>query len=521
MDQQARQRRLVAALSEPGALPSSGAAPAQHETHISHVLLAGAYAYKLKKPLNLGFLDFSSLEARRTCCEAEIRLNQRLAPRVYLDVVAITGSPDAPVVDGAGPAIEYAVRMHRFDQDGLFDRLVQQGRLDRASIEALAQRVAHFHEAAAHEPPEADLGTPERVVAPARDNFDHIRPHADAALARRLDALADWTETRFEVLRAVFERRRRRARVRECHGDMHLGNIVLIDRVPAIFDGIEFNAAMRWTDVVADVAFLVMDLDSHGASDLAGIFLDEWLAVTGDYDGLAVMTFYLVYRALVRAKIAAIRLEQQPGEADRQGAYDELVAYVALAERYARANAPALLITHGVAGCGKSAAARVLVERVGAVRLPADIERKRLYPDPDPEVRYAPAAHAATYQRLEALARGVATAGFAVIVDATFLERWRRDRMRAIAAEHGVPFAILSIRVSEALLRERLASRYASGADASEAGPAVMADQSQRLEVLDAAEAAQALIVDNSGARPLVPATGLAHGRGLDADSMG
>ncbi len=519
MDTEAQQRQLVEALSDPVHWPHAVGEVIHHETHISHVILAGDYAYKIKKPLDLGFLDFSTLEARRACCEAEVRLNARLAPHIYLDVVAITGSPTVPELGGAGAPIEYAVRMRRFDEAGLLDRQAAQGQLDRALIGRLAQHVAAFHDSADAAPPDAHFGSPAAVLAPARDNFAQIRPHVDSSLGERLDALAQWTESRFAALSHAFERRRADARVRECHGDMHLGNIALVDGAPAIFDGIEFNAAMRWTDVAADVAFLVMDLDRRGADDLAGEFLDEWLASTGDYDALEVMTFYLVYRALVRAKIAAIRKSQHgPGEDDAE---DEaaLRAYIALAEHYAGTDAGAILITRGVAGSGKSAAASVLVDRLGAIRLRADVERRRLYPDPDPETRYAPAAHDTVYARLEALARAGARAGFPVVVDATFVERERRSRFERLAAQQRVPFRIVDIEVPEPILRERVRARYRRGDDVSEAGIAVMEAQLRGLAALTRDERAVRIPVDNAGAAPVVPFTGLPHGRGLGTDT--
>jgi len=518
MEADTRQRQLVAALCDPARLPHPACDLVHHETHISHVVLAGDYAYKIKKPLNLGFLDFSTLDARRACCQAEVRLNTRLAPQIYLDVLPITGSAELPELGGAGEPIEYAVRMRRFDEAGLLDRLAARGRLDRGLIQHLAQHVAAFHQAADTEAPAPYYGSPTAVITPARNNFTQIRPRVDAGLGEDLDALAEWTETRFDALQPVFEGRRASGRVRECHGDMHLGNIALIDGAPAIFDGIEFNAAMRWTDVAADVAFLVMDLDRRGAGDLAGDFLDEWLAATGDYDALRVMTFYLVYRALVRAKIAAIRKEQHTNPQQRNDEDDALRAYLRLAQRYAAADAGAILITRGVAGSGKSAAATVLVERLGAVRLRADIERRRLYPDPDPDIRYAPTAHDAVYERLEALAEAVTGAAFPVVVDATCLERTRRRPFEALAARLRVPFRILDIEVPEAKRRERVRARYQKGDDASEAGPEVMAAQIQRLEALSASEEAVRIRVDNAGSVPIVPFTCLAHGRGLGID---
>ena len=299
---------------------------------------------------------------------------------------------------------------------------------------------------------------------------------------------------------------------------MHLGNIALIEGEPAIFDGIEFNAAMRWTDVAADIAFLGMDFDARGAPALAGRLLDQWLADTGDYQALTVLRFYLVYRAMVRAKIAAIRMDQEVGPAEARAGRRELAAYLGLAERYTTAHAPAIVLTRGVAGTGKSTAAAVLVERIGAVRLRSDVERRRLYPDPDPAHRYSAAAHDAVYAHLESLAARAVHAGFPVVVDATFLEQRRRAPFVALARREGIPLRILDLELPEQTAITRIEARRAAAADASEADRDVMQAQRARLEPLSAAEAAHRLAVDNSGPAPRVPPTGLRHARGFGDD---
>ncbi len=515
MDADETQRQLINTLLTGRGLPHAVARVEHRETHISHVLLAGDTAYKIKKPLDLGFLDFSALADRRRYCHEEVRLNGRLAPQVYRDVAAITGSPDEPVIAGDDDPIEYAVVMRRFDEAGLFDRLAAQDALGREPIDTLADHIAAFHQAADATPPSPDLGTGEAALVAARENFDHLRPRVDTHTRGRLEALADWTDRRYHELADVFARRRRDGRVRECHGDMHLANIAFIDGEPAIFDGIEFNARMRWIDVAADIAFLIMDLDRRGLDHLASRLLDRWLAATGDYDALHVLGFYWVYRALVRAKIAAIRLDQVDDSAEAAAWRDDITGYIGLAERYAAGHGSAVVLTRGVAGSGKSAAALALAERIGGVRLRADVERRRLYPDADPAVRYAPAAHDAVYARLLALTREIVEAGFPAIVDATFLERERRMPFVELAEQRNVPWRILDLDLPESTLAERITARQRAGNDASEAGVEVMRAQRQRLEPLDAQERAGRLHVDNAGDAPVVPETGLPHGRGL------
>lgn len=513
------QQTLIRALQDPARYPHAVERVEHRETHISHVLLAGEYAYKIKKPLDLGFLDFSTLARRRFYCEEEVRLNGRLAPSIYLDVVAITGTPGDPVLGGEGAPIEYAVRMRRFPESGLLDRRLRAEGLEPGVIDEIVRQVGAFHERAPTAGDGTDYGTPAAVVAPMRDNFEQLRPRVgDADERARVERLAAWTEEAFEALRPALQRRRADGRVRECHGDMHLGNMALVDDGVAIFDGIEFNAHLRWIDVASEIAFLVMDLDHRGAPGLAGRALDGWLAATGDYDALAVLRLYLVYRALVRAKIAAIRLGQaEPGD-DAEAARASLRDHLGLAARYATASAPAVLITRGISGSGKSTAAAELVARIGAVRLRSDVERRRLYPDPDPASRYSAQADAAVYARLEALAARTVESGFPAIVDATFLERERRAPFARLAAHREVPFRVLDLQLPAETAARRVEARARAGADPSEADRAVALAQRERLEPLDGHERACAVVIDNSGEAPVVPATGLAHARGFAPD---
>ncbi|MBK7473013.1 MAG: phosphotransferase [Betaproteobacteria bacterium] len=281
------------------------------ETHISFVLVAGDFAYKLKKAVKLPFLDFSTLDARRYYCEQELRLNRRYAPQLYLDVVPVTGSAGNPDVGGAGPAIEYAVWMRAFAQQDLASRVLQRGALSPQHIDALAARVATFHESIARAGVESPFGTPAVIRQDALDNIDEIGrlPGATGATPG-LDRLRQWTESESAALAGTFLRRRAGGFVRECHGDLHLDNIALVDGEITPFDGIEFNDELRWIDVMNEIAFLLMDLRYRGRPDLAARFLNAWLEHTGDYPGLAVLRYYVVYRALVRAKVAFLRAAQ-------------------------------------------------------------------------------------------------------------------------------------------------------------------------------------------------------------------
>ena len=302
----ARQEILVAALRS-----ALGEAVEVVETHISWVLLAGDYAYKIKKAVNLGFLDFSTLEKRRFYCAEELRLNRRLAPDLYLEVVPIAGSADHPVLNGPGPAIEYAVKMRRFPQACLLDQVLLRGELTPETIDAIARRIADFHGRTAIADNESPFGTPERAHLPVAENFAQIRPRLrDNEDLIRLDELERWSEREYQARFNALAARKARGLIRECHGDLHLGNMALLDGEAVPFDCIEFSDNLRWIDVISEAAFLAMDLQDRGRPDLARRFLNAYLEQTGDYEGLEVLRYYLVYRAMVRAKVACIRAGQ-------------------------------------------------------------------------------------------------------------------------------------------------------------------------------------------------------------------
>ena len=308
--------QLIRSLDNPACYDHAVGAVSRIETHISHVLLTGAFAYKLKKPLNLGFLDFSTLDKRRHACEEEIRLNRRLAPDIYLGVVPITGTPGHPRINGAGEAFEYAVKMRQFPPDATLDRVDAQGQLSARHIEAIAVTIARFHQAdCARAGAESGWGAPQQVCQPMVQNFLHIRPMlTDPADLQTLDSLQRWCEAEHARLSPILATRKRDGFIRECHGDLHLGNLAWVDDQLLVFDCLEFNPDLRWIDIQSEVAFCYMDLMQRGHTGFAWLFLNRWLETTGDYAGLALLRYYAVYRALVRVKVAVLRAGQTTGE---------------------------------------------------------------------------------------------------------------------------------------------------------------------------------------------------------------
>jgi len=484
------------------------------ETHISWLLLAGDFVYKFKKPLKLDFLDFSTLALRRAACEEELRINCRTASDLYLGLVALSGQAGSLRLQPAETApagAEPAVRMRRFAQEALLSRLLEQQRLLPSHIDALAQQVAQFHAGAAVATPQQGWGTAQAVVAPVQDCLAALQPlvaQALPALGPALRHLAQWCATQGAALAPVFQQRLQAGRVRECHGDLHLANLVLIDGRPQLFDAIEFNPALRWIDCVADIAFLAMDLEARGRADLAWRFLNAWLEHTGDYAGLQVLLYYRVYRALVRARVAGLRLAQVEGEGGgdaRAASLRELQRYLALALRFTEPRTVELWLAHGFSGAGKSTQSQALIAERGVVRVRADVERKRLFglaPQASsaavPGGIYTAEASQRTHEALAQAARWALEAGHTVLVDATFLNPAMRQRFMALAAQAQVPCRILSFEAPLAVLRERVRSRQQAGGDASEASVQVLQAQWAAAQPLSPAEEALTVHVDTT-----------------------
>ncbi|TSA50508.1 MAG: aminoglycoside phosphotransferase [Nitrosomonadales bacterium] len=501
------QETLIHALLDPACYPHAVDRIALIETHISYVLLTGPYAYKIKKAVNLGFLDFTTAELRHFFCEEELRLNRRLAPRLYLDVIPIGGTPQEPKLGAEAGAFEFAVKMRQFAQEGLLDRVLYRGALTVEHVDAIAAIVAAFHQRIECARPAQDYGGAAGIESAMRQNFVQIRGLLATSAERESLALVEaWSLAQHATLLPLFAQRHEQRFIRECHGDLHLGNIALVDGAIQVFDCIEFNPALRWIDVINEIAFLVMDLAGHGQPDLAWRFLNAYLQETGDYAGLRLLNYYQIYRAMVRAKVARIRTAQAHLRAeDRKLALDSYAVYTGYASRVTAPPIPGLIITHGLSGSGKTAVTQLLLQQLGAVRVRSDIERKRLQ-HLAPQAKsgagidsgiYIAAATHATYAELRRLAGLILDAGCVAIVDATFLRRWQRDSLHRLAAERNVPFVIVSCLAEDEELRRRLLQREHAGQDASEATLEVLAHQLATQEPLEAEERAFAVIFDS------------------------
>lgn len=500
---------LIRALLKPGCYGHAVGPIRLIETHISWVLLTGEVAYKIKKPVDLGFLDFSTLALRQQACADEVRLNRRLAAEFYLGVVAITGSPDAPHIDGQGEAIEYAVKMRQFPVDATLDRLDERGELGVLQIDRIAARLARFHLGeCARASADSAWGEPDTIARPVAENFQLLADRLDdPAERRRLAGLQDWCAAEHGRLTPLMRARKRDGFVRECHGDLHLGNLAWVDDQLVIFDCIEFSAALRWIDVISEVAFCYMDLLHRGHRDLAMHFLNAWLEISGDYAGIALLRYYAVYRALVRAKVAALRAGQCDGSV-AETSRAEVSSCLQLAERLSRKDPVQLCITHGLSGSGKTTVSQAMLQQHGMIRLRSDVERKRLA-GLDALVRsgagvgeglYTQESSRRTYACLAHQAEGLLEAGWPVIVDAAFLERWQRDLFGEIAQRREVRFRILDIQADPVMLRERVSRRTAQGGDASEADTRVLQHQIETAQPLGADELGAVTLVSGAAA---------------------
>lgn len=448
------------------------------ETHITMVLLTGDFAYKFKKPVDLEFLDFSTLEKRRYFCEQEQRLNKIYAPELYLEIVKITGDYANPTINGEGEVIEYGIKMRQFLQENLFTNLLLNNKLTENHLVDLAEQIAFFHQQASVAPSESEFGTPKHIYLPLQQNFDYIsKITKDAAALKRTE---EWVKDQFQRLEPVFLRRKQEGFIRQCHGDLHLNNIVLYGGKSQMFDCIEFNESLRWIDVMSDVGFLTMDLRDKNQRKFSWIFLNHYLTLTHDYAGLQTLRFYQTYRAMVREKVNLIQLQQGVIDStkdlyeDYQHCIDDLIG--GKEEKKSQ-----LMIMHGLSGSGKSTVAKQLAATIGAIHLRTDVERIFLHK----KDIYSDEAIQEVYDHCHMLAKMILKCGYSAIVDATFLKRSQRLQFKRLAEEMGVPFHIVICEVDEKTREQWLTQR---NHDYSQADLEVAHKQNSLLEPLTSDE---------------------------------
>ncbi len=500
-----KQRKLVKHMLEPSFFGPSEPGAELIETHASWIFLSGDFAYKMKKPVNFGFLDFSSHAKRHFFCTEELRLNRRFAPELYLEVMPVGGTIDQPHLNQE-PALAYLVKMRRFPQENQLDRMLAASKLDVAVLIEFAEKIAEVHLQAAQADRHKHFGTPECIIEPVRQNFEQIKSALpDKVSLQAISTIEDWSEATFSTLQPVLLARRENNFIRECHGDMHLANMAWFQGKPLLFDCIEFNENLRWIDTINDIAFLVMDLDDRGQHQYAWAFLNAYLRHTGDYAGLKILRFYQVYRAMVRAKVLGLRLRQADLSADEHRTdLEQLESYLALAENYTQKATPQLIITHGLSGSGKTTFVNKLAPHIGAICLHSDLERKRLHPleatqsgiSAIKQGIYSTEANKKTYERLSTLADLMLAAGFNVIVDATFIRQANRQQLQRLATKRQTPFKILDFQLNEELFRRRIRQRARKGNSLSDADEKVLDFQLDNAEPMTVAEKNIGIAID-------------------------
>lgn len=474
------------------------------ETHISWVILAGDYVYKIKKPVKLDFLDFSDLENRKFYCEEEVRLNRSWAPDIYLDVVPITCEDGRARIGGKGAPIEYAVRMCRFDQDGLLNRELERGTLTVEDMDELGAHVAERHLAAQV----VDVSQRERFLGLTkefiRDNFTALEGAGECG---DLGDVRDWTEQELQKLGAKIRQRFDDGFVRNCHGDLHLRNLVRLPTGITAFDCIEFDEDLRHIDVFCDIAFLLIDLVARRRHDLAAHFLNRYLERTGDYGGMSVFSLYFVYRCLVRAKVAAIRSEERTDRNEADADRAEMRHYCDMARRQIASRVPVLLIMSGMSGSGKTWVSTELMSAMPAIRVRSDIERKRMFGLEETEVSssgvaqgiYTAEAGRRVYERLFDVTRSILAAGHNVILDAAFLNRADRASAAGIARDCGCMAVIAAVCAPPDVMRQRIVDRARRADAVSEAGQEVLDHQLANAEPVNEQDAAPVVRIENVG----------------------
>jgi aminoglycoside phosphotransferase family enzyme/predicted kinase len=468
------QADLLRFLADPASYAEQPASVERIDTHSASVFLAGARAYKVKRAVRYSFLDFSTLERRRSACEAELRLNRRTAPRVYLGVEPVTRSSATGqlMIGGNGTPVEWLVVMARFPQEQLLDRLAPAGAISSHLAVQLADRIADFHAEAARTPHRGGADDLRAVVDDNTRAFDAARPHLDEATAR---AVTGACEAAVDTWRDTLDRRRAGGFVRQCHGDLHLRNIVLIDGQPTLFDAIEFNDHFACIDVWYDLAFLLMDLLARGLTGPANVVLNQYLFRTGDLGGLPLLPLFLACRAAVRAKTSLASAALETDAARTRDYVTRAREYLALASSVLVPVPQRLLAIGGLSGSGKSTLAAAVAPHIGqppgAIVLRSDVLRKALFHvAPDQRLGadgYTAEATREVYRALMTRAADLLAAGGSVVADATFLAAEARVQVAHVAAAATVPFTGIWLEAPAATLTERLRERRSDVSDAT------------------------------------------------------
>jgi uncharacterized protein len=477
--------KLIQQMLQPEFYPHPVPSPIQLiQTHISYVLLAGDYAYKVKKPANFGFLDFSSLGQRQHFCQEELRLNRRLCPELYLDVLSIVETPEGNyrfATAATETVAEVTIKMQQFDQDNLFSQLFAQNLLTLEQMQTLGKDVATFHALAQTDAEIQAYGSLAATQQVDENNYGLSEQFIGRSqTAEQFEQTRQFTRDFFSQHSDWFSQRQAEGKIRECHGDLHLGNICLYQDQIQVFDCIEFNKEFRNIDTIYDAAFLVMDLQFLGRPDLANAFLNSYLEWTGDYWGAVLLPLYLSMRAYIRGNVNSLALNDPAISSDEKvSIQDRAAAYYRLAWNYTQPQQGRIFVMSGLSGVGKSTVARQLAQLSNAIQIRSDAVRKHLAGislnqrgDEAGAVGsgiYTPEMTQKTYDRLLELAVLLAGQGLTVILDAKYDRQALRETVISKAQSAQIPIQLLYCSAPETVIRERLQQRQGDIADATEA----------------------------------------------------
>lgn len=493
-------RSVLKSLLKPDAYPETVTGVELIQTHVSYIFLTDHHAYKIKKPVDFGFLNFSTIDRRRFYCNEEVRLNRRLCPDIYEGVVELRESPNGAAFHGSGAILDYAVKMRRLPAERMLDKLVTSGEITSATMREISRIIAQFHRSAPTSPTIADHGHLDRIMYNWQENFDQTVPFADTTLpSYERELIRSWVTAFAADHQNVFQQRVDDGFIRECDGDIHLENICLDNGAIHIFDCIEFNDRFRCCDTAADIAFLLMDLDFHGRHDLSNDVIDEYVSVSGDAGAVALIDFYKIYRAFVRGKVESFRLNDSGINQEEQTlARNRAIRYFRLVRGYVerRHLKPTLFTTCGLMGSGKSTLTAQLAFELGVASCSSDVIRKHsagfAAEEPNRDAfnqgLYDQQAHAATYAELLHRADQYLTTGSSVIIDACFTHSEQRSHFAALAERHAVPFIILHVACSDVENKRRLLEREAAATSVSDGRMELLAEQTAGFEPPDEKE---------------------------------
>lgn len=468
---------LIQQMLQPDFYPHPVKTPIQLiQTHVSYVLLTGDYAYKVKKPVNFGFLDYSTLEKRHHFCQEELRLNQRGAAELYLEVLPISQVENGLAFsssDNSAEPIDYVVKMRQFPQETLLTELYDRGELTETLLQDLAKTIAQFHQASATNEYIRSFGEVERVRQAFDENYAQTEHYIGGPQTQaQFDETRAYTDRFFSEQRELFANRIQQNRIRECHGDLHLRNIAFWQDKLWLFDCIEFNEPFRFVDVMYDLAYIVMDLEARQRPDLSTLFLNTYAEQTGDWEGLAVLPIYVSRQTYVRAKVTSFLLDDPSvPTTEKDKAKETAALYYRLAWEYTQPRQGRLMLMSGLSGSGKSTTARLLAKKLGAIHLRSDAVRKHLGGVPleqrGNDDLYSPEMTQKTYSRLLELGVMLANQGYPVILDAKYDRQSLREAVVAEAQAHQLPLQIFHCDAPVEVLRDRLNQRTGDIADAT------------------------------------------------------